>query len=237
MYMELVFNIYEELDVTLRALHLAVSGGSWKAARQHLQAALSVLETTLGYATANFWPHTVTAAFLSQVLYYVCASWLNMLLSTRTVCSKASAREMQSWVADVEAWFASPKHAAFRDECSSELAPFRQALSLLTTDKEALGKGDVEQNRAKFAALTSNQVRMVVWPFFWVSLNSLVLLPLPPRPVFCWKTPKSQTNVCPRGYCACSRSLRAKKMLTHLWTRLACTPSQWQLFTPPLLRI
>jgi hypothetical protein len=96
MYMELVFNIYEEIDPLLRSM--STMAGRAKDAKKVLQSLLKMFETYLEYTSLNYWPASVASAFIRQIFYYVDAFWLNMLFSNKSMCTKTTAKELQGWL-------------------------------------------------------------------------------------------------------------------------------------------
>jgi hypothetical protein len=160
MYMELVFNIYEEIDPVLRSMATLTGRSNYRDAKKGLQSLLKLFETHLEYTTLNYWPHDVAAAFMRQIFYYTNAFWLNMLFSNKAMCAKNVAKELQAWLGDVDHWVMGEKHMMVRD-CAKEFAPFRQALALLLADKAALAKeGDAA--REHFMELRPAQARVLL---------------------------------------------------------------------------
>jgi hypothetical protein len=161
LYMELVFNIEENLEPLLRPCIVALVAGNNKVARSSFQAVIKELQSAVHVMMSCFWPASVMGGLLKQILFYVDAFLVNSVLAQKVLCSRESAAGMSDWVSDLTDWL-NGSHVAASEECGSELARLRQVLELLVADKVALAKTPESAAKKLYPDLLSPQIKQVL---------------------------------------------------------------------------
>ena len=139
MYMELVFNTYEELDIILKPTISGTIAGNHKNARAAFQNVLQEMEKIVDIGTSSFWPPAVLKAYFRQILFYVNAFYVNSILSQKSLCCRSAGTAMSVWFEDFKKWTKGQKLVLI-DECKEELNMFKQVLDFLTADKTLVAK-------------------------------------------------------------------------------------------------